>query len=259
MKTVGMLFASIVLGHALPSWAQNASNQVVGGLARCSIISDSLRRLECYDGLAKRQLSPKERQATLEEAGRAEQGRQSQLEIERVTRAETERVAREESERKRASMEADEQRQKIEASLRSAVLALRRLQSRVESGVSFTDYPAVLSEAKFGVSSVLSDSRSGPIAPAVADSLRTALTHYETAMEVWRVRFQSSVGRPLPSFFRFENPGLFDRIRVSYPDLPTTAGVTGPGFGYSTALPHIWSKATEQTDLAEAALAGPRR
>jgi hypothetical protein len=99
-----MIFAATL---ACPTLADDLSD-----LAQCTVITDSLKRLTCYDGIAMKASRQPGRTAGPE----------------------------------------DENRQKYEAAARDAFKAVRKLQATVEAGVSYSRYAPALAEAQLEVS-----------------------------------------------------------------------------------------------------------
>lgn len=213
-------------------------------LGRCASIADSLRRLDCYDKLAKRSPGKNDKRSAEEERAQAEAARKQ---------AESERLAREGEEKRKAEDQARKAAQDeikaVDAAARAAVDAVRKLQTRVEVGVSYRDYPALVADAKYEVSK-FSDSPASQKIPAVDLALSTSLKHYANALDVWNVKFR---GRQMAyTFGRFEDPALFDLITREYEGMDRNQASTG--IIYSVALAIIWSYASTSMREAESAL-----
>lgn len=212
-------------------------------LGRCASIADSLRRLDCYDKVAKRSPSKNDKRRAEEEHAQAEAARKQ---------AESEKLAKEEEEKRKAEDQARKAAQDeikaVEATARSAIDAVRKLQTRVQVGVSYRDYPPLVSDAKYEIAR-FSDSAASKKIPDVDKALNAALKHYVTALEVWSVKFSRRGARD--TFARFENPPLFDQITLDYEGMSRLNVDTG--IIISGAISVIWVYAS--TSLSEAELA----
>ena len=69
-----------------------------------------------------------------------------------------------------------------------ALKELKRLEVRVNTGVSYADYPALLANAKFEVQQ-FTDSRDATLLPEAVSAMTSALEHYDDARILWNYQF----------------------------------------------------------------------
>jgi len=131
--------------------------------------------------------------------------------------------------------------------------AFRALAIRVDIGVSYRDYPALLSETKVAHSKY-SRSEFASLHEDLTNSLSEIVEKYEFAMEVWKVQFSNS--RSTPFVLSATKPGIYSAVRSKYPDVKVDALDVGPLKGpvifIPTVLKAIWSSAEEKLDAVEA-------
>lgn len=101
-----------------------------------------------------------------------------------------------------------------------AYRALKRLEARTESGISYLDYPAALGDARFTVKMYLEESTHDQQRKGIAE----AMEHYENAMLFW-----SSVERYRQNYLPTDSKAgkeFIPRLAAVYPDAvkPTTDG-----------------------------------
>jgi cell division protein FtsB len=126
---------------------------------------------------------------------------------------------------------------------KEAVLALKKLQARVETGVSYRDYSPAVSEAKFAVKLYL-DSPESKDEPDLSTSLLKTIEHYQIANDLWGEKFS---GRK-PS--DFVTPRVKQAVFKIYPDAPDLGVATQ----YSHLLSFIWGKASLELNTANSLL-----
>lgn len=137
------------------------------------------------------------------------------------------------------------------AEARAALMAVKRLQTRVGTGISYRDYPQVLSEAKFAVESFVS-SPAAKTNQAVAALLTAAMQDYDTASQVWRQKFWSG------GVSNFVDDGPFqNRLLSEYPRVG--AARDNIGLRIDNVLPILWRYAGERIAEAERVLAPDKR
>lgn len=134
---------------------------------KCPAIKDAGKRLQCYDA-AYKQTATAARHAESEKATR-EKEEHSKAEAGRMERTAIERAA-------------------SIAAAKDALKGLKKLQVRVETGVSYRDYPTVLSDAKFEVRQ-FNDSPGAKQLPEFSAAINSAIRHYERAQALWAYKF----------------------------------------------------------------------
>lgn len=222
-------------------------------IGRCAVLNDSLKRLACYDTLALRVTKSKDGGKAIRES-QAEEAKQLQVEAQdRERAADLQRTAAAEQAKASAELARKEQIRvaglTLAAKATSALQALKKMQTRVEAGVSYRDYPAVLADAKYAFSEFAESDAAGTLSEAV-QFMRTSISHYERAADVWQVKF-SGRGRVSEIFSRFENPALYDNLLSMYGSRMRTEAQVDQGLLYAGALPVIWSEARASTIKAD--------
>jgi hypothetical protein len=94
-----------------------------------------------------------------------------------------------------------------------ALDALKLLQQKCESGISYQDYGPALDQVRKPVLRYLASAGSKS-SPGFSGSLGKALTHYEYAGKVMRLRTDGN-----GYFLSSQDPGLFDFLKKTYPEL----------------------------------------
>ncbi len=136
---------------------------------------------------------------------------------------------------------------------KTALKELKRLNVRVGTGVSYKDYPEVLSNAKFEVRQ-FSESPSAKILPDVATAMTLAIEHYDTAHELWSYKFDGSA--PIVNIVSTE----FKEQKKYVESLEATYnGISEPSYGnkriwIEKGLSVIWKAASIEIKKAESLL-----
>ena len=222
-------------------------------IGRCAAFSNSLKRLACYDNLGLRVAKSRDGGRAIKEF-QAEETKKSLIQDQNQKKAaELQRTAEAEAVKGAAELVKKEQIRAsglvLAAKATSALQAIKKLQVRVETGVSYRDYPAVLADAKYAFSE-FADSDAAKTLSESEQLMRVSITHYERAAEVWRTKF-SGRGRVSEIFSRFENPSLYDQILSIYGSHMRTEAQVQRGLLYAGALPVIWGEARLFTTKAD--------
>jgi hypothetical protein len=144
---------------------------------------------------------------------------------------------------------------------KEAVMALKDIQIRCETGILYKDYAPVLAKAKIPVSLYL-ESAEAKNTPNLSEALKMAITHYDNAQKIWDAKYSpdKKVYNYVCSTF---NPSLYDRMIRAYPDIKVTENsllITSiPCFNIDEAVQLIWSKAAGEIGNASDFLAHPER
>lgn len=222
-------------------------------IGRCAALSDSLKRLACYDTLGLRVTKSKDGGKAIRES-QAEEAKQLLVQTQdRERTAELQRIAAAEDAKASAELAKKEQIRKTglasAVKATSALQAIKKLQVRVEAGVSYRDYPAVLADAKYAFGE-FAESEAARTLNEAEQLMRVSISHYERAAEVWRTKF-SGRGGVSEIFSRFENTRLYDEILSIYGSRMRTEAQVSDGLLYAGALPVIWSAARASTMKAD--------
>jgi len=136
-------------------------------------------------------------------------------------------------------------------SANDALVALKMLETRCETGISYRDYSAALAEAKFPVRLFI-ESGQAEGQPQVIDALNRAIEHYEFAGRLWNARFTAgNSDRYLSGGFIRPKTALGILLKEKYPEVPIMEKL----YPIDLALPHIWAHASSQLRTASEILA----
>jgi len=127
-----------------------------------------------------------------------------------------------------------------------ALVALQKLQTRCETGISYRDYSSALADAKFPVRQFI-ESENAASHPELVAVFSKAVEHYEFAGALWNAKFSAPRDdRMLSGGFIYHKGPLGTNIKSAYPD----AFMMKNYFPVDAMLPFLWSKASGE--LAEA-------
>ena len=148
-------------------------------------------------------------------------------------------------------------------SANDAYRALKKLEARVQAGISYKDYGPALGDAKFEVN-LFAESPEAQEKPKLKETLGKTMAHYEEAGNVWGCQF---AGRGAPPYMVSpDDAALINQILRSYPavrpmveslefDEPASyddfkKGIKRKTFrerlSYSAALKAIWQEASSE-------------
>jgi len=238
------LLACACLFPAL-TWSQDLAD-----LNQCTTIKESARRLRCYDKAA----------ANLIEADRQRQIREEVerrvRDIEAAARSEAmEKAAKEKAAADAAAIEAKSRaeeaaalkakQQRFAAAANDALRALRRLTTRIETGISYRDYAPALSEAKLEIRT-FADGEHASANQEFTERLNIAIAHFELAHLVWQERFRS-YGRPLDLLY---DQNLSHRLLATYPAMSGAKDSSSGRVLIQAAVAVIWKYGAEEVDAA---------
>ena len=82
-------------------------------------------------------------------------------------------------------------------SAKEAVMALKKMEARVQSGISYRDYSSALGEAKFPVNMFI-ESADAKKYPELAGSIQTVMKHYEYTGDIWN---EKMARRPVTNMY----------------------------------------------------------
>ncbi len=150
---------------------------------------------------------------------------------------------------------------------KEAVMALKDIQIKCETGILYKDYAPSLAKAKIPVNLYL-ESADAKNMPNLSEALKAAITHYDNAQKVWDAKYspdkdkgdKDKVYNYICSTF---SPILFDRMTRVYPDIKLTENslliTSVPCFSIDETVQLIWSKAAVEIVKASDLLAHPER
>lgn len=174
-------------------------------ILNCAALQESVRRLDCYDGLAR----------GLKQAG-----------------ADTQRAASKED----------------AASATAALRAIKRLQTQVQTGISYQDYGRAVADARFEVRQ-FNEGAAARNQPDLARRLDAIIEHYVTANVVWRQRFGGSRVSDL-----LWDDEMANRLQGRYPQIAALKDKSLNRIIIVAAVTVIWAAAAEEIQRASASL-----
>lgn len=204
----------------------NASNS--DGLKECQAIKNTAKKLECFD---------KQTQKILQE----EIIKKQNEEIEKVR---LEKIANEEK-------IIAEKLKKVEKA-QKVIQVVKRLQTRVQTGVSFRDYPSLIADPKFEVEKYISESANE--IPEFSKNIEKSMNYYSIANSIWSIKFNNRSGR-LSEITCSPNEESYVRNQLydAYIGKSSTL-MCGEGLLISDAVSIAWSKASQAIDDASKVL-----
>lgn len=131
-----------------------------------------------------------------------------------------------------------------------AITALKMLETRCETGISYQDYSGALAEAKLPVRLFI---ERGGIAgqPQIAERMGIAVEHYEIAGRFWSAKFTAARDdRFLSSGLIWHKSDLGKIIKDEYPE----AQMVNKFYPLDFLLPLIWEKAADEVKKADEAI-----
>jgi hypothetical protein len=137
-------------------------------------------------------------------------------------------------------------------SAKEAVMALKKLEARVQAGISYRDYGPALGEAKFPIN-LFMESADAKNHPELTEAFNKTMKHYEYAGSLWNLKVSNI---PIP-FFVVESD-IGKEVKNKYPQAPSKM----PGhskfdketYYVSELLPFIWAEASNELKQASSLL-----
>jgi len=129
-------------------------------------------------------------------------------------------------------------------SAKEAIMGLKKLQARCQSGISYRDYSNAVADAKFPVN-LFMESAEAKSNPELTDAINKAMKHYEYAGQLWNLKMTAS---------RYEID-----LRHGFFQVDTDTGIE-IGKLYPQAVPHkgryflndifsiIWGEASQELE-----------
>lgn len=133
-------------------------------------------------------------------------------------------------------------------SAKDAYKALKKVEARVEAGVSYKDYPPVIADAKSEVNMFL-EGKEAKKNSQLAEHIKKAMDYYMTAGNIWSIKFALSSGT-------LDTPGTDNEygraVKRLYPKAKSELAPSGEGQVYriSNVLSQIWGDASKELKIA---------
>jgi hypothetical protein len=222
------------------------------GLKECQAIKNAAKKADCFDRQTKKMMQEEKERKEKEEVAKIEAEKiaeeQKRLEIERkekeaLAKIEAERIAAEEK-------QLASERKKIEKA-QKILQVVRRVQTRVGTGVSYREYSGVISDPKFEVQSYLRESSDEM--PEFAKNILKAMDYYDAAGTMWGFQFSGRrVSRVTcePAQERY----ISSVLEGAYVQRDSDTNAFCIGFVISAALRASWGKASESIEEADRAI-----
>jgi hypothetical protein len=222
----------------------NASNLI--GLKECQSIKNSVKKAECFEKQTQKLLQEENIKKQNEEV---EKARLEKIAAEEKARLE--RNALEEKERlEKAKLEEKliaEKMKKIEKS-QKVMQVVKRLQIRIQTGISYRDYPSVLADPKFEVQNYISENSKD--LPEFSKSLEKIMNYYSSANSIWAIKFNNRSGR-VSEITCSPNEASYISSLLDGAYVSRSANLTcGEGLVINDAVNMAWAKASQSIDEA---------
>jgi hypothetical protein len=127
-------------------------------------------------------------------------------------------------------------------SARDTVTALKKLQARCQSGVSYREYVNALGDAKFPVNLFIGSAEAQKF-PDLTASINKAMKHYEYASTLWNTKMSSKFG----DLIKVDSP-KGGEIKILYPVAQPSKVNKDEHYYVDSLLPVIWNAATKELD-----------
>jgi hypothetical protein len=212
------------------------------GLQECRAIKNSSKKAECFDKQTQKMLkeeNEKKQNEELEKAKQEKAAAEAKLSSEKA--AAEAKLASE-----KAANSALEQK-KIE-NAKKILQVVKRLQTRVETGVSFRDYPNLISDPKFEVQTYLSENNNE--IPEFASNIKKAIGYYDGASSIWNLKFRNSSGRFSEITCSSSEEGIINRVIDNEYVSKTANLMCGQGMLIDYAVALAWRKASQSIQEA---------
>lgn len=152
-------------------------------------------------------------------------------------------------------------------SAREAINALKKLKNKCEAGISYSDYPPALADAKLEIRRFL-EGREAAQNPFLVAKMDAILEIYEEARLTWSVKFRKT-NTPADRFHRGgllaltdeQDMAIWSAFLAAYPTADKDIGAGGAVVGGQSAsidamVRMIWSRAAKELAEAEYLLPG---
>lgn len=152
-------------------------------------------------------------------------------------------------------------------SMREAIAVLKKLKTRCETGISYSNYPQALMDAKLQVRRFLEGREAGRD-PVLAMRLEGILELYEEARLTWGLKFRKSDTEAdrfhrggLLTFADEQDRAIWSTFLVAYPEAEKDIGAGGAVVGGESAsvdamVRMIWNRAAKELKEVESSLPG---
>ena len=130
-----------------------------------------------------------------------------------------------------------------------AFKSLKKVEAKIESGVSYQDYPQVLADAKHKVDMFLESSEAKKN-PQFAYHIKTAMDYYMTAEDIWDIKFNCKDEFVMEMIGINSNCGRQIKRLYHNSKAEILPGNLGPVYVVSNVLRNIFNDASKQLKKA---------
>ena len=228
MKTIKFFNKIALLIISACSLLDAAYSSPLTGLQECQTIKNSTKKAECFDRQTQKMIQ--------EEAEKKKKEEEDKVNVAKIAAA-------------AAAAAAEAEKVKISSSAKEVIRSLRKFENRIETGISYRDYPSAFAEARFDVKQFDEGGYSSAFPEFISYCLK-AVENYEDAQAVWELKIKDSD--------RYNNDLIYsnwDLVNMVAHKYPSTAAVkSGRSMKASYAMQAIWSEASRNIIRAQDAL-----
>jgi hypothetical protein len=139
-------------------------------------------------------------------------------------------------------------------SSKEAYRALKKLEAKIQAGISYKDYGSVLGDAKLEVN-LFSESAEAKEKPKLKEIFNKTMGYYEEAGNVWNCKFahRGYAYQMVPSNLGGTDSDLINQILRSYPKARfkiSSDGLMAGCLPYNDAIKIIWQEASDELKKA---------
>jgi hypothetical protein len=131
--------------------------------------------------------------------------------------------------------------------------SLKKVEAKIEAGVSYQDYPQVLAKAKKEVSIFL-ESKEAKKNPQFANNIKTTMDYYMTANEIWDVKYNCKDDYVMDIIKIDNNCGRTIKRLYHNAKAEIIPGNLGPVYIVSNILRNIFNDASKELKKASVML-----
>lgn len=130
---------------------------------------------------------------------------------------------------------------------KDAVMALKKMEARVQSGISYRDYGNALADAKFPVN-LFMESIEVKKNPGLTDSISKVMKHYEFAGDLWNAKIKAPLDDMLHKGLIWDKKAMAKEIKDLYPNVPPPSGLLVKYYSVDLVLSVIWAEASKELE-----------
>jgi len=127
---------------------------------------------------------------------------------------------------------------------KDAVMGLKKLQARCQSGISYRDYSNAVADAKFPVN-VFIESADAKKSPELTESINKAMGHYEYASKLWNLKMSGYDIDMKYGFFKVDSD-VGREISKLYAQAAQALTIKYDSYFIGDLLPMIWDSASQE-------------